>query len=107
LIALERPVAEESMSPTPRIPAHPGQILLEDFLRPLGVPQLRFAEHLGITVQRVNEIVKGKRGITPETAWLFAGALGTTPEFWMNLQVTHDLARSRPKRRLPRVRPAR
>ena len=95
------------MVPSNRVPSHPGEILLEEFLEPMGVPQLQFAGKLGITVQRVNEIVKGKRGITPETAWLFAGALGTTPEFWMNLQTAYDLARNRPERKIPRVRSAR
>ena len=80
------------MLPRKRIPSHPGEILKEDFLRPLGVTQVALAAHLGIPVQRVNEIVRGKRGVTPETAWLFAGALGSTPQFWMNLQAAHDLA---------------
>ena len=50
----------------------------------------------GFTVQRINELVRGKRGVTPETAWLLAQALNTTPEYWINLQSAHDLARSRP-----------
>ena len=94
------------MIPKHRIPTHPGEILLEEFLRPLGLTQVRFARHLGIPLQRVNEIVRGKRGITPETAWLLAQALGTSPEFWVNLQSAHDLAASRPARRLPTVRRA-
>ena len=53
------------------------------------------AEHVGVPVQRVNEVVRGKRGITPETAWLLSGALRTTPEFWLNLQATHDLSANR------------
>ena len=52
--------------------------------------------HVGISVQRVNEIVRGKRGITPETAWLLSEALQTTPEFWLNLQSIHDLSATRP-----------
>jgi addiction module HigA family antidote len=51
-----------------------------------------------VPTQRINEIVRGKRGVTPDTAWLFALALGTTPEFWLNLQMQHDLALNRPKR---------
>ena len=86
------------MLPEDRIPTHPGEVLLEDFLDPLGVTQKALAEHIEVPLQRVNEIVKGRRGVSPETAWLFADALGTTPEFWMNLQVLHDLARSRPDR---------
>jgi addiction module HigA family antidote len=58
--------------------------------------QVALAAHLGIPVQRINEIVRGKRGITPETAWLLAQALNCTPEFWINLQAAYDLARSRP-----------
>ncbi len=50
------------------------------------------AERIGMPTQRINEIVRGKRGITPETAWLFAQAFDTTPEFWLNLQIQHDLA---------------
>lgn len=82
------------MLPTDRIPAHPGEMLVEEFLRPLAVSQTRFAEHLGIPIRRVNEIAMGKRGVTPETATLFGAALGTSPEFWMNLQAAYDLARA-------------
>jgi antitoxin HigA-1 len=88
------------MLPKNRIPTHPGEILLEDFLKPLGVSQVALAEHLDIPVQRINELVRGKRGVTPETAWLLAGALGTTPEFWMNLQTNHDLVRNRPRKKV-------
>jgi addiction module HigA family antidote len=56
--------------------------------------------HFGIPVQRVNEIVRGKRGVTPDTAWLLAQAFGTTPEFLMNLQMAYDLARSKPKQHI-------
>lgn len=91
------------MLPENRIPTHPGEILLEEFLNPLGLSQVAFAEHIGVPVQRVNEIVRGKRGVTPETAWLFAGAFGTSPEFWLNLQTNYDLARSRPKRTVSRI----
>ena len=84
------------MIPENRIPTHPGVILRQEFLIPLGVSQVALAAHLGTSVQRVNELVRGKRGVTPETAWLLAQALNTTPEFWINLQAAHDLARSRP-----------
>ncbi len=82
------------MLPTNRIPTHPGEMLVEEFLRPLAVSQTRFAEHLRIPIQRVNEIATGKRGVTPKTAILFGAALGTSPEFWMNLQTSYDLARA-------------
>jgi antitoxin HigA-1 len=84
------------MIPENRIPTHPGVVLSQEFLIPLGIPQVAFAAHLGVPVQRINELVRGKRGVTPETAWLLASALNTTPEFWTNLQAAYDLARSRP-----------
>jgi addiction module HigA family antidote len=84
------------MIPSNRTATHPGIILLKEFLEPLELTQKALAMHLGIPVQRVNEIVKGKRGVTPETAWLFSKALATTPEFWLNLQSVHDLSMSRP-----------
>jgi addiction module HigA family antidote len=91
--------------PENRIPTHPGEVLLEEFLIPMEVSQVALASHLGIPVQRVNEIVRGKRGVTPETAWLLAQAFGTTPEFWLNLQMAYDLARSKPRRQVaPLVR---
>jgi len=91
------------MIPKHRIPTHPGEILLEEFLVPLGITQARFAKHVGVSVQRINEVVRRKRGVTPEMAWLFAQAFNTTPEFWINLQSAHDLARKRPLKRISRV----
>ncbi|MCP5351815.1 MAG: HigA family addiction module antidote protein [Chromatiales bacterium] len=84
------------MIPSDRTAIHPGQILLREFLEPLGVTQKAFAEHLGVPIQRINELVRGKRGVTPDTAWLLSEALNTSPEFWLNLQATHDLSASRP-----------
>jgi addiction module HigA family antidote len=99
-----RSVASPTMQPKHRIPVHPGIVLRAEFLAPLGVTQVEFAAHVGVSLQRINEIVRGKRGVTPETAWLLAQALGTTPEFWVNLQVQHDLARTKPPRRIRRLR---
>jgi addiction module HigA family antidote len=82
--------------PENRIPTHPGVILSQEFLVPLGISQVAFAAHLGVPVQRINELIRAKRGVTPETAWLLSQALNTTPEFWINLQSAYDLARSRP-----------
>ncbi len=93
------------MIPENRIPTHPGEILLEEFLKPMHLTQVMFAQHIGVPVQRINEIVNGKRGITPETAWLFAQAFGTTPEFWMNLQANHDLVKKRPQRQIMQLQP--
>lgn len=91
------------MRPDRRIPSHPGEILRDEFLVPLGVTQVAFALHIGVPTQRINEIVRGKRGVTPATAWLFAQALGTTPEFWIHLQASHDLALNRPKKRVKKL----
>jgi len=92
------------MLPKNRTPTHPGEILLEEFLKPLGVTQVAFARHIGVSVQRVNELIRGKRGVTPETAWLLSQALGTTPQFWVNLQTNHDLAASRPRKTVRKLR---
>ena len=91
------------MIPENRVPSHPGTILAEEFLTPLGVTQVALAAHIGAPVQRINEIVRGKRGITPDTAWLLAGAFGTSPEFWVNLQTTYDLARNQPKKGIKKL----
>lgn len=63
------------MIPENRIPTHPGKILQREFLAPLGVSQVAFAAHIAVPVQRINELVRGKRGVTPETAWLLSEAL--------------------------------
>ncbi len=68
---------------------------MEEFLRPLGITQTAFARHIGVPVRRVNEVARGKRAVSPETAQLFAAALGTSPEFWMTAQASHDLATHR------------
>lgn len=79
------------MLPTNRPPTAPGEMLLEEFLRPRGVTQVELASRMGVPIQRVNTIVNGKRGVTAETAILLAEALDTTPEFWMGLQSDFDL----------------
>ena len=84
------------MIPENRVPTHPGVILKEEYLEPLGISQVAFAAHLGVPVQRINELIRGKRGVTPQTAWLLAQAFKTSPEFWLNLQSMHDLAKNRP-----------
>ena len=94
------------MQPSNRTPTHPGEILREEFLVPLGQTQVALAEHLGVPVQRINELVRGKRGVTPETAWLLSQALNTTPEFWLNLQAAFDLATSRPAKKVRRLKHA-
>ncbi len=87
-------------------PVHPGEHLAEDFLKPLGISQSGLASDLGIPFRRVNEIVRGKRGITAETALLLAQYFGNSPEFWARLQADYDLEveRERIGDRLARVR---
>ena len=70
---------------------------MEEFLVPLGISQSAFARHIGWTQPKVNEIVTGKRGITPESAMVFADAFNTTPEFWLNLQLAVDLWKAEQK----------
>lgn len=79
------------MLPKYRKPTHPGEILSEEFLKPLGISQAKLAAHFGWSHAKINEIINGKRGITAETALALADAFGTSPEFWINLQTHHDL----------------
>ena len=87
----------------PKNPTHPGEMLLEEFLKPLGISQVAFAKHIGVSFKRINEIVNGRRAITPETAWLFSKALGNSPQFRMNLQSTYDLVHHRVDRPIRRL----
>ena len=77
--------------PKNRRPTHPGEVFLEDFLIPLGITQKDAAERLRISYPRMNEIVKGKRSVTPDTALRLARFTSTEPEFWLNLQQAVDL----------------
>ena len=81
------------MTKQPKNPFHPGEILLEEFLAPMGRTQVEFARQLGWTKARLNELIRGKRGITAASALDLAEALGTSPRLWMNLQATYDLDR--------------
>jgi len=72
-------------------PVHPGETLLEDLMKPLGLSQNKLAEALGVDTKRINEIVTKKRAITGDTALRLARYFGTSPEFWMNLQARYDL----------------
>lgn len=83
------------MIPTNRTASHPGLVLKKEFLEPMELTQTALAAHIGIPIQRINEIVRGKRGISPDTAWLLADAFNTSPEFWLNLQSSHDLSSHR------------
>ena len=72
-------------------PPHPGEVLAEDFLKPLGLSQYALARAIGVPQIRVSEIVRGKRAITPDTALRLARYFGTSAEFWVGMQATHDL----------------
>lgn len=89
-----------------RIATHPGEVLLKEFLASLGITQVALAEHIEISLQRINEIVRGKRDVTPETAWQFSWPFVTTPEFWLDLQAQYDLVKSRPRRVIGKLRRA-
>jgi addiction module HigA family antidote len=78
-------------------PVHPGEILKEEFLKPSGTSQYRLAKDIHVPARRVNEIVHGTRGITPDTALRLARYFGTSPNFWMNLQARYDLEVHRDK----------
>ena len=93
--------------PTHRPPTHPGEILLEEFLRPLGLTQRDLATAIEVPFQRVNEIVNGRRGMTPSTAVRLAQFLGTSSAIWMNLQTAWDLyhAQKAEAGALKRIRP--
>jgi addiction module HigA family antidote len=88
------------MAKQPKNPFHPGEILLEEFLEPGGVSQAALAEKIGWTKTRLNELIKGKRGITAAAALDLADALGTSPKLWMNLQATYDLDKAAKARRV-------
>ena len=76
---------------TVHAPIHPGEILLEEFLAPLGISQYRLAQAIAVPPRRINEIVHGKRGVRPDTALRLSRALGTSDLFWINLQTRYDL----------------
>jgi len=77
--------------PTHRIPTHPGEMLLEEFLKPMGLTQRELALAIRVPYQRVNEIINGRRGITPSTALRLAKFFGVSPDFWMNIQLRWEL----------------
>ena len=93
--------------PTNRTPTHPGEMLLEEFLNPMGITQRDLADNIHVPYQRINEIVNGRRGITPSTALRLAKFFGISADFWMNLQLRWDLyfARQNEKRVLETIHP--
>lgn len=93
--------------PTDRVPTHPGEMLLEEFLQPMGLTQSELAKAIHVPYQRVNELVNGKRGVTPSTALRLARFLGVSPDFWMNLQQRWDIFHTQKKEstQLKKIRP--
>jgi addiction module HigA family antidote len=92
---------------TNRPPTHPGEMLLEEFLKPLALTQRELAEHLGVSYPRVNELIHGKRGVTPDTALRLEQLFGMEAQFWLNLQMAWDLyqaSRSPEARRIRRIK---
>jgi addiction module HigA family antidote len=77
--------------PTNRTPTHPGEMLLEEFLIPMGITQRDLASAIHVPYQRINDLVNGRRGVTPSSALRLAKFFGNTPDFWMNLQLRWDL----------------
>ena len=88
------------MDNQPGNPFHPGEMLLEEFLEPMGMSQATFANRIGWTRTRLNELIRGKRGVSAAAALDIADALGTSPKLWMNLQATWDLHRAARARRV-------
>jgi len=93
--------------PTHREPTHPGEMLREEFLIPMGITQRELAQAIHVPYQRINELVNGKRGMTPSTALRLAKFFGTSADFWMNLQLRWDLYHTQraEAQQLERIRP--
>lgn len=72
-------------------PIHPGEILMEEFLKPMGISQYRLAKNISVPARRINEIVQGKRSITPDTALRLSRCFGLSERFWINLQARYEL----------------
>lgn len=93
--------------PKHRQPTHPGEMLLEEFLLPMSITQRELAEAIHVPYQRINEIINGRRGMTPNTALRLAKFLGMTADFWMNLQLRWELylAQQTEEKELKTIRP--
>lgn len=97
------------MTETLMAPIHPGEILLEEFLKPMGISQYRLAKTIGVPPRRINEIVHGTRRITPETGIRISKALGMSEQFWVGLQIDFDIEVEKDKHRaeIDAIRPLR
>ena len=83
--------------PTHRVPTHPGEMLKAEFLEPMNITQVTLAQEIGVSYQRINEIINGRRGVTPKTALRLAKFFGMSPDFWLNLQLRWDLYHAQQK----------
>lgn len=83
--------------PTHRVPTHPGEMLKTEFLEPMNITQVTLAQEIGVPYQRINEIINGRRGITPRTALRLAKFFQMSPDFWLNLQLRWDLYHAQQK----------
>lgn len=102
-----RPLVRRRL-PTVIPPVHPGEMLLEEFLKPLGISQSAFAIRLGVSFPRLNEIIRQKRSVTPDTALRFAQVTGMSADFWLGLQLDWDLwhvLRSKDTERIAKLSP--
>ncbi len=88
------------MLPAKRISTHPGILLLQNFIKPSRLTKAKIAKGLRLSTNRLNELLRGRRGVTPDTAWRLSALFNTSPEFWMNLQTAHDLTKARPQKRV-------
>jgi addiction module HigA family antidote len=97
------------MIPEKGVTPHPGEMLLEEYLKPMGITQAAFGAHIGMDTASLSAIIHGKRNLSPRSAMKIARALNMTPEFWMNLQTMHDLTKTREdmrrKQQLPKFKP--
>jgi len=93
--------------PTHREPTHPGEMLLEEFLKPMEISQRELADGIHVPYQRVNELINGRRGVTPSTALRLARYFGNSPGFWLNLQLRWELfhAQREEAKELRRIKP--
>ncbi|MFC1832472.1 HigA family addiction module antitoxin [Thermodesulfobacteriota bacterium] len=93
--------------PTNREPTHPGEMLVEEFLQPMGISQRKLADSIHVPYQRINEVINKKRGITPSTALRLAKFFGMSEDFWMNVQLRWDLYRAQKieAKTLKKIRP--
>ena len=85
------------MSPKKMVPVHPGEILMEEYLKPMGISQYRLAKGIGVPPRRINEIVHGLRAVSADTALRMARFFGTSETFWIHLQANYDLEMARDK----------